>query len=550
MAKADHILFGGPILTMDPAYPRAEALAIAKGRILAVGTLPEIEALSGAHTVRENLRGAALMPGLIESHTHALWGGCRDLFQVYTGYQATVPQLAEAVRTRAARLPKGAWISGGPWRYDMSAEIAQSPRAWLDQLAPHHPVALSDTTQHALWCNSKALDAAGLSDSTAEISGGVMGRSASGALSGFLAEAACAPVMRHLPWSAEQLDQACDYAVRYFNSLGYTGFKEPSADPADLAAYARAHDQGRLHLHAAAHLTVFSPLSSDLIPLARLNDLRATYRRPGLGLDFSKLFLDGVAPAYTASFLAPYLARPGYDPATHSPDATLLLAPEHLAQIVIEHDAAGFCVKMHAVGDNAARKGLDAIAAARAANGPNGPRHEIAHCTFISDTDLPRFAALNAVAEVSPKLWMPNAATSAQVAALGAARLAQVHRIRALLAAGAEVIFGTDWPASAPDANPWSGLAGMISRRDPSRAYPGSVAPDEAISLAEALPLFTRNAARAMGLAGQTGQLKPGLWADYILLETDPFSQSNAALFATCVARTVFKGQTVYEARG
>ena len=90
----------------------------------------------------------------------------------------------------------------------------------------------------------------------------------------------------------------------------------------------------------------------------------------------------------------------------------------------------------------------------------------------------------------------------------------------------------------------------MISRRDPSRAYPGSVAPDEAISLAEALPLFTRNAARAMGLAGQTGQLKPGLWADYILLETDPFSQSNAALFATCVARTVFKGQTVYEARG
>ena len=101
---------------MDPAYPRAEALAIAKGRILAVGTLPEIEALSGAHTVRENLRGAALMPGLIESHTHALWGGCRDLFQVYTGYQATVPQLAEAVRTRAARLPKGAWISGGPWR--------------------------------------------------------------------------------------------------------------------------------------------------------------------------------------------------------------------------------------------------------------------------------------------------------------------------------------------------------------------------------------------------------------------------------------------------
>ena len=548
MSKADKIFFGGTIVTMDPMRPTVEAIAITGDKISAVGTLADVEALSGANTLRENLRGNTLMPGLFESHTHALWGACRDLFEVYVGYTASLRDIEAAVKKRAQELSKDTWVSGGPWRHDMLRHIDMTPRDWLDRIAPEHPVALFDTTQHSLWCNSKALMMSGLEDGAADVPGGVIEKDGAGRLTGFLAEAACAPVRHNLSWTAAQLDQACSYAAQYFNSLGYTAFKEPMADREVLETYARACDNGTMTLHLGAHISAFSPITDETLSIETICGLRREFTRPGMNLNFSKLFLDGVAPAYTASFLQPYVARPGYAPEDHNPNATLLLPPEELAEIVTEHDAYGFCVKMHAVGDNAARKGLDAIAAARAKNGQSGLRHEIAHCTFISDEDLSRFAALNAVAEVSPKLWMPNAATLAQAVALGKERLSQVHRIKSLLESGADVIFGTDWPASAPDANPWSGLSGMITRRDVSGVFGGSVAPDEAVSLEEALPLFTTNPARALGLAGQSGQVKENSFADYIILKGDLLSQSPEEIFATEVQRTVFKGNAVYEA--
>lgn len=549
MTHAATIHDGGTILTMQPGALQAEAIAVdGDGRVMAVGPSHEIAALAGPGTRRESLGGAFVMPGLVESHTHALWGACRDLFEVYVGYAASTEGLAQAVQTRAAALPAGTWITGGPWRLDMRDGLGMTPRDWLDRIAPAHPVALSDTTQHAMWANSAALAAAGIDAHSPDIPGGVIERDATGAPTGFLAEAGCAPLRRLTAWTPDQLSQACDYATRYLNSLGYTAFKEPMANEATLAAYADAVDTGRMSLHVAAHITAYSPLTEAVVPPDEIARLRASYARPGLRLDYAKLFLDGVAPAYTASFLAPYLPKPGYDPATHDPDATLLLPPEVLNATVTALDALGFCVKMHAVGDNAVRKGLDAIAAARAANGSGGPRHEIAHSTFVGDADLPRFADLDAVAEVSPKLWMPNAGTAAQRAVLGAERLDQVHRIRSLLAAGAEVIFGTDWPASAPDANPWTGLAGMISRTDPTGRYPGAVAPAQAIPLDDALPLFTVNGAKAMGMTGQTGVLAAGAWADFIVLDRDIRTLTAEEIGAVTVKRTVHKGQTVYEA--
>jgi predicted amidohydrolase YtcJ len=285
-----------------------------------------------------------------------------------------------------------------------------------------------------------------------------------------------------------------------------------------------------------------------LVSMDDLDRMRETYARPDLKLDYAKLFLDGVAATHTASFLEPYMPRAGYDPARHDPDATLLLTPAVLNQTMTELDRRGYVVKTHAVGDNAARKTLDAIQAAREANGDSGLRHEIAHTSFVSDADLPRLAALDVVAEVSPKLWYPNAATPVQSAVLGPDRMARLHRIRSYQAHGAEVIFGTDWPAAAPDANPWTGLAGMLDRSDATGQYPGAINPDEAISLDAALPAFTTNAARAMGREGEVGQLKPGAWADFIVLPGDLTTLSPQEIGAITVRETVWKGKTVYEA--
>ncbi|AHD03570.1 amidohydrolase [Leisingera methylohalidivorans] len=546
MIKAEKIYVNGRFMTMDAARPEAGALAVSSGRIVALGSTSEIESLAGPATERIDMAGHFAMPGLIESHTHALWGACRDLFQVYVGYTATVAELAEALAAQAARQPAGSWITGGPWRMEMRAELGMTPRAWLDRLVPDHPVAVTDTSQHAMWCNSRALALAGLNRDTPGIPGGVLERDGDGELTGLLAEAACAPVRRMADWTDDQMAEACRYFVRYFNSLGYTAFKEPAADENALAAYAAAHDRGDLTLHVAAHLTAFSPLSGDTATPEELDRQRLAYQRDGIDLRFAKLFLDGVAPAHTASFLSPYLPAPGYDPESHDPDAALLLEPGHLNQIVTDLDRAGYVVKMHAVGDNAARKGLDAIEAARKTNGPSGLRHEIAHCTFVSDADLKRFAELDAVAEVSPKLWAPNAATAAQRAVLGEARLNEVHRVRSLQDAGATVIFGTDWPASAPDADPWTGLASLLCRRDATGQYPGTVAPGQAIDLDRALPLFTTNAAGAMRKTGEIGVLAPGAWADFIVLPGDIRAMSPEEIARISVQETVWKGQVVF----
>ncbi|NEY91656.1 amidohydrolase [Tabrizicola oligotrophica] len=543
MTAPDLILTGGHVLTMDPARPFARDVAIAGGRILAVGD--DLARLAGPSTRSIALRGRAAMPGLIDSHTHGLWGACRDLFEVFPGLGAPLQAVLDGIAARAARTPPGDWIIAGPWRPFDRPGLGARPAEMLDRLAPDHPVVVKDVSQHNLWVNSAALRLAGIDRHSPDPAGGQIERDSTGAPTGILIETAGAAVQRFLEPTAAQLDRAVQHMAGYFHGLGITGFKEPMAFAAELATYAKADRAGALDLHVGAHLTRFSPFSEDWVQMESLAVLRAAHQSPHLHTGFAKLFLDGVPIARTAAFLAPY---PGSDPTNHDPEAMLLLKPDRLNAEVTALDAAGYVVKMHAVGDRAVQAGLDAIAAARAANGASGLRHEIAHANFIAPADLPRFAALGAVAEVSPKLWMPNPVTAGQRAVLGDARVDQCHPIRSLLAHGAEVIYGSDWPAAALDANPWTGLAGMISRRDPTGTYPGTVAPDEAIPLAQALPLFTRNAARALGLEGQTGQITPGASADLIVLARPLDRLSPEDIAGTRPEATLFEGRLVHGA--
>ena len=546
MGHADQIYQGGKILTMDANMLNAEAIAIKDGRILAIGSDQEVLNLAGPCTKTTNLYGRFVMPGLVESHTHALWGACRDLFDVYVGYNATFKMLTDAVRTRAKQLAPGDFIYGGPWRLDMRGAMGNDPKAVLDNISTTHPIILADTSQHIIWCNSKALDAAGLVPGVADIPGGVIERTSNGAPNGILAESAGAPVRALMTRSDSQLAEAAREFTRYFNSLGITAFKEPMAYEQDLQAYLAADQRGELSLHMAAHIVRQSPMSMEPVPYEMMDRLRREYASTNIRTNFAKLFLDGVAPGHTASFSEPYLASSGYDVDAHDPDLTLLMAPELLNKTVIELDRRGYVTKMHAVGDNAIRKGLDAIEAARNANGTSGLRHEIAHSAFVSDQDLGRFNQLDAIAEMSPKLWFPNAATPAQITVLGEERLQKAHRIGDLLAAGAEMTYASDWPASAPDANPWIGLSGMITRRNCDPDFFGVLAENQAISLEEALPLFTTNGARSLGMENETGSLSAGKWADFIMLDESLAEMDAVEIGNTHVQQTVWKGKVVH----
>ncbi|WP_127110857.1 amidohydrolase [Pararhodobacter zhoushanensis] len=539
------ILTDARIRTMDPARPFAEALAVCAGHLLAVGPAQEVEALAGPGTKIVRLGGRAVMPGLIDSHTHGLWGACRDLFEVYVGLSGSLRLLLDSIAARVAQTPPGEWIVAGPWRPFERPSLGTVPRALLDTIAPNHPVVVKDLSQHNMWLNSEGLRRIGFGPDSPAIPGGEIERDASGVPTGILIEAATAPVHPQIAPTAAQLSQAVLHMAGYFHAQGITGFKEPMAFAPELKAYAEADLAGRLNLHVGAHLTRYSAITGDWVPMEDIAALRARYRSPHLHTAFAKLFLDGVPVARTAAFCDPY---PGTDPAMHDPEAMLLVPPARLNADVTALDAAGLTVKMHAVGDRAIQAGLDAIEAARHANGASGLRHEIAHANFIRRQDLARFAALGAVAEMSPKLWFPNPVTPGQRAVLGDARAESCHPVRSLLDAGAEVIYGSDWPAAAPDANPWTGIAGMVTRADPAGLFDGHVGADQAIALDRALPIFTVNGARALRLEQTTGALRPGLSADFIVLDAPIETLTAAELGAVQPRQTWFEGAMVFEA--
>ncbi len=543
----DSIWFNGDIVTMNPLQSRAQALALSSGRIVAVGGNEEIVALSTQATVLHDLRGRFVMPGLIDTHLHGIWGGLRDQFEAYVGMNANIEKLLEAVTAHCAKAPQGQWISGGPWFQTAVDALPQSPRLTLDQVSPRHPVALQDATYHTLWLNSRALEIAGITRSTPDPTGGRIGRDASGVPDGLLYESAQALGRQFLIPTAAQLDQAVRYMRNLFHSLGIVGFKEAMAYESLLEAYANADRAGELQLHAAMHLSR-KPLSSSIeTPWETLEHWRSQFRTQHVHTDFIKLFLDGVAPSLTASFLEPYMACTGCDPSTYRAEDLLLVDPQTLAQEVAEFDRRGFVVKMHAVGDRAVRAGLDAVAFARASNGESGLRHEIGHTAFVSEQDYSRFQELHVVAEMSPRLWFPNPVTPGQYRVLGPVRTNRCHQILSLLNAGAELTYGSDWPAAAADPNPWIGLAGMLTRRNPFGLFEGALGEEQAVSLEQALPLFTSNAARALGLEALTGSIEVGKSADFIELEHSLFGASALQIAQTKPLRTVFEGKVVFE---
>jgi predicted amidohydrolase YtcJ len=540
---ADLLLHNGVIRTMDPANPAAEAIAIGGGRILALGTAAVLEGLCGPGTRRVDLGGRMVMPGLIDFHMHLLNSMTTRLYSTPLDPADDFATVLDKVAAAARAPGRREWVTAGPYGPAALAAMEHpGALAALDAISQGRPVSLTHVSAHGRFASSEALARAGITGSTPNPQDGEIVRDTAGQATGLLHETASWPVRDAIPalTDAEMLEVARE-AMGYLNGLGLTGFADASATLGMLRTFRALEDEGGLTCWAGFNLAL-SPTSMgyDAAEATALRRERRALCGPHMVADFAKIFLDGVPSLRTAAMLEPYATAPAGEP-----PIAMMLDVQQLADAIAEFDAEGMGVKVHAIGDRAVLTVLDAVERVRARNG-TGVQHQIAHGQFIRAQDIPRLRALNMLADMNPPLWFPNSASLTHERVVGKERYEQAWPIRDILASGADIAVGSDWMTVSAELDPWLSLCGMVTRRDGSGRFPGAHRPDQALSVAEALPLYTRGPARAMRISDRTGQLSPGLSADLIVLDRDLIGIDPMAIAGTQVMATLFEGRLVH----
>jgi Predicted metal-dependent hydrolase with the TIM-barrel fold len=538
---ADLLFTGGPVFT--PEGRSATAVAVTGERITAVGNA-EVHDLIGPGTEVVDLAGRLLLPGFQDAHVHPVPAGL-ELAQCDLTGAKTAKDTVAAVRAYADAHPEREWITGGGW--SMEAFAGGTPtRELLDAVVPDRPVYLPNRDHHGAWVNSRALELAGVGRDTPDPADGRFERDASGEPTGMLQEGAMQFVGRLTP-AATPADRlaALLHAQRHLHALGITAWQDAIVgtflgmeDPSE--AYLTAARDGSLTARVVGALWWDRARGAEQIP--ELVERRAALEYGRFRATSVKLMLDGVAENGTASLIDPYLDKCGCATANRGKS---FIDPAHLPAYVTELDALGFQCHFHALGDGAVRHALDAVEAARKANGPSDTRPHLAHLQVVHPDDVPRFAPLGATANIQP-LWAAHEPQMDELTIpfLGPERAAWQYPFGSLLRSGARLAAGSDWPVSSPD--PLQGIHVAVNRVSPDE--PGPVfLPAERIGLAAALTAYTAGTAYTNHL-DDTGSLRVGALADLVVLDRDPFAGPPEAIKETGVALTYVGGERVYAA--
>ncbi|MEQ6899427.1 amidohydrolase [Microbacterium sp. KR10-403] len=547
MASFDTIFIGGSAFTAGWQTSRPVGIGVRGGRIAAVAPDDELRAAGAAETV--DLRGGLVLPGFHDAHAHPVVGGL-ELLQCDLSGATSAEDAVARVAAYAAAHPDEEWIRGGGWT--MSHFPGGTPtRQLLDAVVPDRPVALSNRDHHGTWANSLALRRAGIDAETPDPADGRIEREADGAPAGTLHEGAAGLLDPVLPGidRATAL-RALNRAQEEFFALGVVGWQDAwvgaTAGIDDvLDAYLDGVDAGTLRMRVTAALWWDRARGLEqLDDLVHRRERAAAASRPDLLVaDTVKIMVDGVAEDFTAALSAPYLDRCGH--ATDNLGLTFV-APEALAEAVTALDAAGFHVHFHALGDRAVTVALDAIAAARAANGPREARHQLAHLQMVRRDDVPRFADLGATANLQ-MLWggLDEQLEQLTFPFVAPELVARHYPFRELRDAGAALCAGSDWPVSSAD--PLAAIHVGVNRAEPGASADARMDPSQALDLATALSAYTAGSARACGRASFSGTLAPGSAADLAVLDTDPFAVDPRELHAIRVRQTRVGGRMVHD---
>lgn len=547
---------GGPVFTADPAGSSATAVAVRDGRIVAVGGAAEVAPFLARADEVVDLRGRMLLPGFVDAHVHPVMAGIErnrcDLSGIddLEGYRAAIAEYAAQHRDAG-------WVLGGGW--SMAAFPRGLPeRSQLDDVTAGRPAYFPNRDHHSGWASSAALERAGIDRTTADPADGRIERDAEGHPTGALHEGAMRLVEAVLPATTQDdYDAGLRAGLAHLNSVGVTGWQDAWVEtdlsvPGVHAAYLHAEEGGWLTARVSGALWWERDTPSDAVEaeVRRLCDIRDATNARGsdrYGVHSVKIMQDGVAETFTAAMLEPYLDSCGC-PTRNA--GISFLAPDLLQHVIRTLDAARFQVHVHALGDRAVRDVLDALEAARSANGTADLRHHLAHLQVIAPADVPRFRELGVSANLQA-LWATHEPEMDELTIpfLGAARARRQYPFGDLFRAGTTLAMGSDWPVSEPD--PMRAIHVAVNRFEPG--HPAGTPPlvdGQQLPLTAALRAYTAGSAWVNRREEMTGTIRVGAAGDLVVLSTDPFALAEHEIGGVTVDRTYVDGECVHAVDG
>ena len=533
-SKADLVIQGGAVWTgLSTGHGRPGAVAIADGKILAVGDSADVARYVGSGTTVLPTDGGLVVPGFADGHTHFIDGGFQ-LASVDLRDAATPEEFTKRLKEFAATLKPGDWITGGDWDHELWRGTPLPQRDWIDSVTPNNPVFVNRLDGHMALANGAALRAAGITRATPTPPGGEIVRDASGEPLGVFKDQAMDLVWRAYPDPApEKRDSALARAMAHAASLGVTATAHMSASWADLAAYRRLHQAGRMTLRVSVYL----PLDQWH---AVADSVTRSQAKGGIDDDWVRIggvkgYMDGSAGSRTAFFFEPFSDSAGYS-------GLMQHTETEMRSWIGSADSAELQVAVHAIGDRANALLLAIFDSVARVHGARDRRFRDEHAQHLRPQEIPLFGALRVVPSMQPYhaiddgRWLQKR--------IGPVRIRTTYAFRALINADAPLAFGSDWTVAPLD--PLLGVYAAVSRRTLDGRNPGGWVPDQKITVGEALRAYTYGNAWATFNEQKWGALAVGRYADIVVLDRDLFAVAPEAIGNVRVRYTIVGGRVVY----
>ena len=535
---ADSVVINARIYTVNSEEPWAEAIAVSDGKIIAVGSDKSIAAYQGPSTKVIDAKRNMVLPGFVDAHVHIL-AGAAMLEQVSLNDAKTIGEFQQLIKDYAVAHPEKKWIQGMGWYYSIFGKHGMPDKKYIDEVVSDRPVYLAAYDGHSSLANSKALEIAGITKDTPDPPAGIIERDPeTGEPTGVLKEGAAQLMRSVIPQDTQNGEQErLEKAIHYAGSLGFTRLISAGADAERIQLFDEIRKRGNLTTRLYMARFINPPLTPDIINI--LEENRTNYSDDWIDLGTAKFLLDGVIEAHTAAMLEPYENDP-------TNTGFLNFDSEQYKESVAELDRRGFTISTHAIGDRTIRLALDAYEAAAKASNHKDARHRIEHIEAPTALDIPRFGKLGVIAGMQPLHAMPNDNNlNIWAGSIGPERASHAWPWHDILAGGANLCFGSDWPVVT--LNPWPAVQILLTRETPEGTPSGGWLPKQRLTLEQAIYGYTMGGAFAAKREKTEGSIEVGKLADVIIISQDLFKVATNQIGKTKVMMTMVGGDVVYQ---